>query len=129
LDNTKGPKRISDRIEEIQRELSMMEDLYEIAIRRLKGEDHEWNEKRKFIIDRIMRLLKTYKIGDTAEKCIGICAECSTLARELTGPENCVAQYKEAKQLLAAAQREAEARRNSEEAYNREMEKMGRRAV
>jgi hypothetical protein len=115
----KGPSSLGDRIEEIRLDLSLMEQTYDIAKRRMSGEDEEWNERREMLIRQIAELLGKYKIGDEPHKAVGIVAQASVMANELRMPEHWVAQYMEKQQLLKMAQadlnRMEEARKEAEE--------------
>lgn len=97
---------LADRIEEIQRDLSMMEQAYERAKLRVAGEDQEWNERKAMLIRQIAELLAKYKIGDEPHKAVGIVAQASMMANELRMPEHWVAKYEEQKQLLTMAQKD-----------------------
>lgn len=85
-----------------------MEVPYARALKRAKGEDDEWNERRTFMNDRILRLVKIFKIGDNGEKAIAIAAQCSILAHEMTAPDKIIGDMKEAKALLHQAQKDRE---------------------
>ena len=85
-----------------------MEMPYARALKREKGEDEEWNQRRSFMNDRILRLVKMFKIGDNGEKAIAIAAQCSILAHEMTAPQKIIDDMKEAKALLRQAQKDRE---------------------
>lgn len=58
--------------------------------------------------DRVLRLVKLFKIGDNGEKAIAIAAQCSILAHEMTAPERIIDEMKEKKALLHQAQKDRE---------------------
>jgi len=97
---------LADRIEEIQRDLSLMEQAYERSKLRVAGEDQEWNERKAMLTRKIAELLAKYKIGDEPHKAVGIVAQASMMANELQMPEHWVQKYEERKQLLTMAQRD-----------------------
>ena len=100
----KGPSSLGDRIDEIRRDLGLMEQAYEVSKRRIEGEDAEWNERKDMLLRKITELLTRYKIGDEPHKAVGIVAQASVMANELRMPEHWVEQYKEKQQLLHMAQ-------------------------
>lgn len=112
---------LADRIEEIQRDLSMMEQTYERSRLRVAGEDQEWEERKSMLIRKIAELLSRYKIGDEPHKAVGIVAQASMMASELRMPEHWVAKYEEKRQLLLMAQKDRdrinEVRTKAREAY------------
>lgn len=97
---------LETRIEEIQNEITLLEQPYQRALLRNKGEDAEWEERSEAMKGRIFRLVKQFKIGDNGEKAIAIVAQCSILAHELTASEDLIVMMKEKKRLLAQAQRD-----------------------
>jgi len=110
-DNSKLDRHesLGNRIEMMQRELSAMEQAYELSVRRQKGEDEEWNVRSAQIQNRINTLVKSFRIGDNGEKAIATVAQCAILATELGMPEHWIGQYKEKKSEVLAAQRDFEA--------------------
>ena len=106
---------LSDRIEEIQRDLSMMEQAYERSKLRVAGKDQEWNERKAMLIRQIAELLSRYKIGDEPHKAVAIVAQASMMAAELRMPEHWVEQYEEKRQLLLMAQKDRDRIESSEQ--------------
>ena len=100
----KGPSSLGDRIDEIRRDLGLMEQAYEVSKRRIDGDDAEWNERKEMLLRKIAELLGRYKIGDEPHKAVGIVAQASMMADELRMPEHWVEKYEEKKQLLTMAQ-------------------------
>jgi hypothetical protein len=101
---------LSDRIEEIQRDLSMMEEAYERAKARVAGEDREWNQRAEMLTRQIADLLAKFKIGDEPHKAVAIVAQASIMANELRMPNYWVTQYEEKRQLLKMAQKDRDRR-------------------
>jgi len=112
---------LADRIEQIQRDLGMMEQTYERAKARVAGEDEEWNERKLMLTRQVAELLARFKIGDEPHKAVAIVAQASLLANELRMPEFWVSQYEDKKQLLTMAQKDRErleeSERKAREAY------------
>lgn len=97
---------LADRIEEIQRDLSLMEQTYDRAKARVNGEDEEWEERKSMLTRQIAELLSRFKIGDEPHKAVAIVAQAAILSNELRMPEYWVAQYEDKAQLLKMAQKD-----------------------
>ena len=54
----------------MQRSLSILEAPYEVALKRERGEDEDWNTRKAGIQNRINNLVKMFKIGDNGEKAL-----------------------------------------------------------
>ena len=110
---------LEDRIDEIQRELGLMEAAYTKSKERLQGRDPEWEERKKALIRQMCELIGQFKIGDDATKAVAIVAQCAVMAAELRAPELWVTKYEERKAMLTAA-------RVQQEAHERTMAKARR---
>jgi len=120
---------LADRIEELQRDLALLEAPYLAACRRASGEDPEWEVKKSVLIGRICSAVMRYKPGDEPHKAVSLISQAGVLAAELSAGDSIVQQYREKKQLLAMAQRDLEARRVAAEESEKTMSRMsGRRA-
>lgn len=109
-------KTLSDKVEELQQEMAMLEPVYERAKARVEGRDKEWNEKKPQLIRQIVDLLAKFTIGDEPHKAVAIVAQASILGNELRMPEHWVAVYEEKQKILKLAQRDRERIEASENA-------------
>ena len=104
-----------ERIHQLEIELSLLELPYGIAVRRQRGEDQDWEERKKALIRQLCELAKKYNIGDEPHKAVAICAQMSVLARELSAPETIVTEYEEKRQILNMAREQEERRQEAAE--------------
>lgn len=110
-----GPTSLGDRLEDIRRDLDLMEVAFDQATKRVAGEDEEWNKRKEALVRRMCTLCSGFKIGDEPHKAVAIVAQASVMANELRMPEHWVEQYKEKEQLLRMAQSELDRISESEE--------------
>jgi len=96
-------KQLEDRIDEIQRELSLMEDAYSKSKDRMSGLDPEWEIRKSALIRQVCELVGQFKIGDDSTKAVAIVAQCAVMAAELRAPELWVNKYEERKAMLRLA--------------------------
>jgi hypothetical protein len=124
-------RSLQDRIDEMQRELGLMEAAYSKSKERVEGRDQEWEERRRALVRQMCELIGLFKIGDDATKAVAIVAQCAVMAAELRAPDLWVSKYEEKKAMLrtARAQQDAQERasENARRAYE-ESEWGGRRA-
>jgi len=118
---------LAGRIEEIQRDLAILEEPYTIAVRRERGEDPEWETRRDMLISRICSAVVRYKPGDEPHKAVSLISQAGVLALELSAPANIVQQYLEKRRLLTMAQRDLETRDAAARAAEKTSEQMGGR--
>lgn len=116
-------KTLTDRIPDLQRELDLLEVPYTRALQREKGEDPEWEERKKSLIRQMCDLIIRFKIGDEPHKAVAICAQAQAMAAELRAPAAIVDQYEERKKVLTMAYAE----RERHDKAVAEAERMGRR--
>lgn len=102
------PRPLEDRIDEIQRELELMEAAYSKSKDRVSGRDPEWEERRKALVRQMCELIGLFKIGDDATKAVAIVAQCAVMAAELRAPDLWVMKYEEKKAMLRVARSQQE---------------------
>lgn len=107
---------IEQQLDLFRRELGLLEPAYEAAMQREKGEDQEWETRKRVMIRRLCELVQKYKIGDEPHKAVAIVAEAGVLAGELQAPARIIDQYREKKQQIAMLQHQAELREKAREA-------------
>lgn len=115
-------RNIDSRIDELEKELSLMEEVYEIALRRVNGEDKDWERKRELLIDRMCRLIGQFKIEDQPSKAVAIVAQMMPWAAELTQQQRIVDDYVVKQRTLAALRGEQERRQDATEKARRAYE-------
>jgi hypothetical protein len=100
---------LEEQVDRLRRELSALEVPYDIAMKRERGEDKEWETRKRVMINRICNLVLKYKLGDEPHKAVAIVAEAGVLAAELIAPANVIEQYREKKEMLTMAVSQSEA--------------------
>jgi len=118
----KGPSSLGDRIEEIRRDLDLMEQAYDAAKKRIAGEDTEWNQRKEHLTRQVAELLGRFKIGDEPHKAVAIVAQASVMANELRMPEHWVSKYEEKKQLMMMAQADCDRMEAAQKKAEEELE-------
>lgn len=101
-------EQLEDRIDEIQRELGLMEEAYSRSKERLEGRDTEWETRKTNLIRQVCELVGQFKIGDEPHKAVAIVAQCAVMAAELRAPELWVTKYEERKAMLRMARQQQE---------------------
>lgn len=100
-------RSLEDRIDELQQELSLMEQAYTRSLQRVTGQDREWEERKKNLIRQMCELIGQFKIGDDSTKAVAIVAQSAVMAAELRAPDLWVTKYEERKKMLTMARSQA----------------------
>lgn len=112
---------IPSRIEELEKELSLAEQVYEAALLRVSGEDEEWAARKSSMIDRMCRLISTFKVEDQPSKAVAIMGQMMPMVAEILAPEKIVHEYEAKRRRLIHYREEQEKRttatENAKKAY------------
>ena len=87
---------------ELQDKLELFRPIYLKSKARIDGEDEAWNEKKKFLEQKVYGLLKSYSGEDSAHKAVLIIGQTQSIVAELDGPRMNVAQVEGMKRQFEA---------------------------
>lgn len=114
-DITTAEQRLGNRVEELQKELQLLEPVAERARLRSEGLDEEWNLWKIRIIDKICREILKAKVDDPPEKAVAILNRLHSDCSELAAPQRIIAEYNDKKQRLLLLKQEHRGYLNSVE--------------
>lgn len=121
-------RRLPNRVEELERELALLEPVYDRAKMRVSGEDEEWAFWRDQTVTKMAVLIKQFNIEDAPSKAVAIIAQMLPWAAELTQSQKIVDDYEHKKKTLshlrAETSRRTEAETKSRIAYDESVRKM-----
>jgi hypothetical protein len=107
--------KLQGRIDELERDLSLLEPVYLRAKARLSGEDQEWAQRREIMIQAICTMITKFSIEDKPSKAVAILSQLVPRAEELTAPRKIVEDYERKTEMLRVHQQEEDRRKSAEE--------------
>ena len=114
--------RMHARIEELQQDLDIMEQIEEAARNRVAGIDEEWNRDRDHIIEKMFNLVSSVKSDDPSHKAVHVLGQLLADVEKLRAPKRICVELDTKRKLihtLRDRQRGAdEASAKAQEAYD-----------
>ena len=114
--------RMNARIEELQRDLDIMEQVEEAARNRVAGLDEEWNRDKEHIIEKMFNLVSSVKQEDPPHKAVHVLGQLLADVEKLRAPKRICAELDKNRKLihtLRDRQRRADdASEKAQEAYD-----------
>ena len=74
-------------------QLETLRPIYDKSKKRVDGEDPDWEERKKFLIDKIAFLINSFQETDSSTKAVLIIGQAQALASEMRAPQMNVAQF------------------------------------
>ena len=114
--------RMNARIEELQRDLDIMEQIEEAARNRVAGLDEQWNKDKDHIIEKMFNLVTTVKPDDPSHKAVHVLGQLLADVEKLRAPKRICVELDTKRKLihtLRDRQRRADdATAKAQEAYD-----------
>ena len=115
MDDAAPTTRLGSRVEELQKEIALLEPVAERARIRVEGLDEEWLAWKSRTIEKICREILRVKIDDPPEKAVAILNRLHSDCAEMAAPERILADYEEKKRRLLLLKQEYRSYLNSVE--------------
>ena len=114
--------RMNARIEELQRDLDIMEQIEEAARNRVAGLDEQWNKDKDHIIEKMFTLVSSVKPDDPSHKAVHVLGQLLADVEKLRAPKRICLELDKNRKLihtLRDRQRSADAASaKAQEAYD-----------
>ena len=114
--------RMNARVEELQRDLDIMEQIEETARNRVAGLDEQWNRDKEHIIEKMFNLVSSIKPDDPPHKAVHVVGQLLADVEKLRAPKRICAELDSKRKLihtLRDRQRSADAASaKAQEAYD-----------
>jgi hypothetical protein len=116
--------KLEGRINDLERDLNLLEPVYLRAKARLLGEDQEWAQRREIMIQAICTMITKFSIEDKPSKAVPILSQLVPRAEELTAPRRIVEDYERKVEMLRIHQQEEDRRKRAEEGAKEALSQM-----
>jgi hypothetical protein len=112
---------LDDEIKRLEMEIGLMEDVAEVARRRVDGKDEEWEAHKCKVLDNMCRMVLEFKIEDQPSKAVAILGRLFADAREILAQPQILDQFDKKRKtlhhLLAERERQSDAQKRSRDLY------------
>jgi hypothetical protein len=92
--------RMHARIEELQRDLDIMEQIEEAARNRVAGIDEDWNRDRDHIIEKMFNLVSIVKPDDPPHKAVHVLGQLLADVEKLRAPKRICVELDSKRKLI-----------------------------
>jgi hypothetical protein len=98
--------RLGNRVQELEKELRLLEPVVERARLRARGLDEEWNEWKERTIVKICKEILKVKTDDPPSKAVAIINRLHSDCAEIEAPDRLIADYDQKKSTLLLIRQE-----------------------